>query len=81
MIDYFKLISSFGSDVRTKFNTLYFISLKFLIDYDKYKEETEFENNYFKCIICFKKYYDKHCIKHKNVITYIAKIVYIYTYL
>lgn len=81
MIDYFKLIFSFGSDVRAKFNTLYFISLKFLIDYDKYKEETEFENNYFKCIIYFKKYYDKHYIKHKNVITYIAKIVYIYTYL
>lgn len=45
MIDYFKLIFSFGSDV----NTLYFAPLKFLIDNDKHKEETEFENNYFKC--------------------------------
>lgn len=45
MIDYFKLIFSFGSDV----NTLYFAPLKFLINNDKHKEETEFENNYFKC--------------------------------
>lgn len=54
-------------DIRTKFNTLYFLfPLKFLIDYDKYKEETEFEYNYFKCIICFKEYCGKHWIKLKN---------------
>lgn len=61
--DYFKLNLIFESDARAVYNTLYVDPIRFLIKYDKGRCETEFQNNYYVCIICFEVYCGEKCIK------------------
>ncbi|CAK9812758.1 E3 ubiquitin-protein ligase RNF14 [Anthophora quadrimaculata] len=61
--DYFKLNLTLQNDTRAIYNPSFSNPMQFLINYDKYQQKIEFENNYHVCTICFDYHCGKQCIK------------------